>query len=63
MTTEEISQLRRYALHLREMVRREETAQTLRARLPSWTETKRMLLSWADDLEDEAKAAEREQPR
>jgi hypothetical protein len=61
MTPEEISQLRRHAFHLREMVAREERLGSPRTRLPSWTETKRMLLNWADELDQEAKEAERAQ--
>lgn len=59
MTPEEISQLRRYAIRLREIVAREESLGTERAKLPSWTDTKRMLLTWADDLDREAHDAER----
>lgn len=60
MTPEEISQLRRYGFHLREMVAREERLATPRTKIPSWTETKHMLLDWADDLEREAQEADRD---
>lgn len=61
MTPEEISQLGRYAFHVREMVAREERAGSPRTLLPSWKETKRMLLDWAEELEQEAKEATRVQ--
>jgi hypothetical protein len=48
MTPEEISQLRRYAFHLREMVAHEERVGSSHMRFPSWTEAKRMLLTWAE---------------
>jgi len=60
MTPEEISQLRRYALHVREMVSREERLAAPRTKTPSWADTKRLLLDWAEDLEQEAREAERQ---
>ena len=60
MTPEGISQLRRYVFRLREMVHREKGRKTPRTQIPSWADTKRMLLAWADDLEQEAKEADRQ---
>ncbi len=50
-----------YALHLREMVAREERSESPRIQRQSWLDLKRMLLAWADDLEQEAKEAARDQ--
>jgi hypothetical protein len=61
MTPEEISQLRRYALHLRERVAREQRSASPRTQIPSWVDLKRMLLDWADDLDREAQEADRYQ--
>lgn len=59
MTPKEISELYRYAFHLREMVAREDRLKAPRTQIPSWGEMKRMLLDWAEELEREAKEAER----
>ena len=61
MTPEELSQLRRYGFHLRDMVAREERLRSPRTLLPSWAETKRLLLTWAYELDQEAKEAARDQ--
>jgi hypothetical protein len=63
MTPEELLQLRLYALRLREMVAREERLGTERSRLPSWKDTKRLLLDWADELDQEANEADRQTSR
>ena len=59
MSVEQLAQLRLYALHLRELVAREELLATARSKLPSWKENKRLLLDWAEELEQEANEAAR----
>ena len=59
MTPDELSQLRLYAIHLRGMVSREERLGTERSKLPSWKDTKRLLLNWAEELDQEANDGDR----
>jgi len=59
MASEKLLQLRHYAIHLREVAAAEERRGTERSKLPSWKDTKRLLLTWADDLDQEANETER----
>ena len=59
MTPDELSQLRLYALRLRDRVAHEERLGTERSKLLSWKDTKRRLLNWAEESDQEANDADR----
>jgi hypothetical protein len=59
MHLKDISKLRLYAVHLREMTAREEHLGTERSKLPSWKEARQLLIRWAEELDREASEAER----
>jgi hypothetical protein len=59
MTPEQRAQPHLYALHIRELVSREERLATERSKLPSWQDTKHLLLNWAEELDREAREAVR----